>query len=220
MSEQPQEQNSKQENSISKNMLVNAVMLGLFAIVGTAIVAYTSEHTHDRVVANQRDHGLRQLHQLIPPSLHDNDLDQDVIEVQDKLLGSNQPMKIYRARKDGHPVAAIIECIAPDGYSGKIKLLVGIRASGVLAGVRAIDHMETPGLGDAIETRKSGWIHQFDGKSLKDEPDWRVKRDGGDFDQITSATITSRAVVKASYNALRYFKQHQADIFDRKAGQP
>lgn len=101
--------------------------------------------------------------------------------------------------------------IAPDGYSGRITLLVAIDQSGKLIGVRVTEHKETPGLGDAIDTNKSDWIHIFKDKSLQNpvEENWRVRRDNGEFDQITSATITSRAVVKATYNALRYFEQHK-----------
>ncbi|MGD8926647.1 MAG: electron transport complex subunit RsxG [Thioalkalispiraceae bacterium] len=201
--------------SISKNMLVNAVFLGLFAIAGTAIVAFTHDHTKHRIVENKRQHKLEKLHELIPPQLLDNDLDTDVIKVNDPLLARDRDVTIYRARKDNKPVAAIIECVAPDGYSGKIQLLVAVNVDGTLAGVRATEHLETPGLGDAIETKKSNWIYGFDGKSLKNpQPEnWKVSRDGGKFDQITSATITSRAVVKATRNVLKYFESNQKTIF-------
>ena len=202
-------------SKITKNMLINAAILGMFAIIGTAVVAFTFQTTHLRVDENKRNYTLKQLHQLIHPEQHNNDLDRDILLVKDSLLSADQSMKIYRARKDGKPVAAIIECIAPDGYSGKVRLLVAVMHDGTLAGVRATEHMETPGLGDAIDTQKSDWILQFNHKSLHnpDLKNWKVKRDGGAFDQITSATITSRAVVKATRNALEYFKQHKDEIF-------
>jgi len=177
-------------------------------------VAYINDLTKEQVAANKRHHTLKKLHELIGPTIHDNDLDKDTILVTDELLGKGE-MTVYRARKNNKPVAAIIQCVAPDGYSGKIRLLVAVKVDGSLAGVRVTDHLETPGLGDAIESQKSNWILIFNGKSLSDPtPDkWTVKRDSGEFDQITSATITSRAVVKASYRALQYFKLNQNLLF-------
>ena len=202
--------------SISKNMLINALLLGVFAIVGTAIVAFTYEQTQQRVVENKRQYKLRKLHELISPDMHDNDLDTDTVSVNDPRLARDTQMTVYRARKDNRPVAAIIEAIAPDGYSGKIRLLVAVNTNGKLAGVRVTEHLETPGLGDAIEANKSDWITIFNGKSLNSPKPkhWRVRRDGGEFDQITSATITSRAVVKATRNVLEYFADNQQALFE------
>jgi electron transport complex protein RnfG len=124
---------------------------------------------------------------------------------------------VYRARKYGWPVAVVLAPVAPDGYNGTIRLLVAIKMDGTLAGVRVIQHRETPGLGDAIEAERSDWILGFDGKSLNDpvQEKWKVKRDGGDFDQFTGATITPRAVVKAVNKALLYFRLHGHSLFER-----
>lgn len=199
----------------TKNMLMSASLLGMFAIVGTAMVAYTNEATRTQVAANQSAYTLSKLHEIIPPAALDNDLEHDTIQVRDPLLGSDKPMTVYRARKAGKPVAAIIEAIAPDGYSGSIAMLVGIRANGQLLGVRVTEHQETPGLGDNIDIRKSNWILQFNRLSLQTPQvdNWKVKRDGGAIDQITSATISSRAVTKAVYHALEYFRAHRQDLF-------
>ena len=113
------------------------------------------------------------------------------------------------------PVAVVLALIAPDGYGGPIKLLVGINADGSLAGVRVVNHHETPGLGDAIDTRRSNWILGFTGRSLGDPSpaQWAVRKDGGVFDQFTGATITPRAVVKAVKRALVYFEAHRDTLF-------
>jgi len=205
---------NKTPNSLSKNMLVNAFVLGLFAIIGTALVAYVNDVTKDQVDENKRQHTLKKLHELVDPNIHDNDIEQDTTKVKDRLLASDE-MLVYRARKNNKPIAAIIQCVARNGYSGKIRLLVAINYDGTLAGVRVTDHLETPGLGDAIESQKSDWIKIFKGKSLQEPlPEkWTVRRDGGEFDQITSATITSRAVVKATYKALQYFKSNRQQLF-------
>ena len=199
-----------------RQIIITTIILLLFAAVGTTLVAYTFEKTRDQIAANERATLLRKLHRLIPADQHDNVLLEDTITARDEaLLGSAEPVTVYRARSNGEPVALVIAAIAPDGYSGSIKLLVGINVDGTLSGVRVIAHRETPGLGDAIDETRSDWIYIFDGKSLQapDVSRWAVKKDGGDFDQLTGATITPRAVVKAARNALLYYRDHQEALF-------
>jgi electron transport complex protein RnfG len=199
-----------------RQSIITAVILLLFAVIGTALVAWTFDSTRDRIIANERATMLRKLHQLIPPERHDNSLIEDSVQVGDEtLLGTPDPVTVYRARLDGKPVALVIASLAPDGYSGSIKLLVGINHNGTLTGVRVVAHRETPGLGDAIDETRSDWIHVFDGKSLEDPviDKWEVKKDGGVFDQLTGATITPRAVVRAVRQALLYYRRHQETLF-------
>jgi electron transport complex protein RnfG len=183
-----------------RQIIITTIILLMFAVIGTALVSYTFDNTRERIAANERATLLRKLHRLVPPGLHDNILLDDAIAVHDEsLLGTDEPVMVYRALKAGKPVALVIAPIAPDGYSGSIKLLVGININGTLSGVRAVAHRETPGLGDAIDEQRSDWVHQFDGTSLEKPPldRWKVRKDGGDFDQLTGATITPRAVVQA-----------------------
>ena len=199
-----------------RQIIITTIILLLFAAVGTTLVAYTFEKTRDQIAANERATLLRKLHRLIPADQHDNVLLEDTITARDEaLLGSAEPVTVYRARSNGEPVALVIAAIAPDGYSGSIKLLVGINVDVTMSGVRVIAHRETPGLGDAIDETRSDWIYIFDGKSLQapDVSRWAVKKDGGDFDQLTGATITPRAVVKAARNALLYYRDHQEALF-------
>jgi electron transport complex protein RnfG len=200
-----------------KNMLIGALILGLFAVAGTGLVAMTQVGTAEKIAENERAALLRNLHQVVPPKLHNNDIYNDSIEVSDPLLGSKQPVTVYRARMDSKPVAAVIASIAPEGYGGDIKLLVGIRYDGTLSGVRVLSHKETPGLGDNIEVERNDWILGFSGHSLNDPKprQWKVKKDGGVFDQFTGATITPRAVVKEVYNTLRYYNDHREELFAR-----
>ncbi|UCC57490.1 MAG: electron transport complex subunit RsxG [Gammaproteobacteria bacterium] len=197
-------------------MIITAVILLLFAITGTALVAFTYENTRDRIAANERETLLRKLHALIEPARHDNNLFEDTISVRNQaLFGTADPVAIYRARMGSRPVALVLPTVAPDGYNGKIKLLVGINYEGTLAGVRVIAHKETPGLGDGIEIERSDWIYGFDDKSL-DNPAtsrWQVKKDGGHFDQLTGATITPRAVVGAVRESLIYYRELRDSLF-------
>jgi len=203
--------------NIIRNMIISAVVLALFAVAGTFFVSYTFDNTIDRINENKRLALLKSIHVLISPTAHDNDIFTDIIQVTNKkLLGSKKPVTIYRARKDNKPIAAIINSIAPDGYSGNIELLVAIQYDGTLAGVRVTNHKETPGLGDAVEENRSDWIKTFAQKSLvnPETKGWAVKRDGGEFDQFTGATITPRAIVKAVYNTLRYYKEHRDTLYE------
>ena len=199
-----------------RHMAMTAVVLGLFAVIGTGMVALTFQNTEHRIEQNDLEALLRSLHTLVPPDMHDNDLQNDIITVtSETLLGTSKPVTVYRARKDSKPVAAILTPVAPDGYNGEIKLLVAIRMDGSLLGVRVIAHRETPGLGDNIDLSRTNWIKSFDNKSLDDPGGlgWRVVKDGGIFDQFTGATITPRAVVKAVHNTLEFYQQNKAMIF-------
>ena len=191
--------------------------LVLLAAALTAIVALVASVTHERIQHNEQAWISQRLDALVAPATHDNDLLTDSIAViAPDLLGSSQPVRIYRARRAGAPVAAVIRAIAPDGYRGPIELLVAIGQDSRLIGVQVIRHDETPGLGDAFESRDVHWLDHFRGRSLTDPPPprWTVRRDGGDFDAFTGATITPRAIVKAVRNALDYYQRNSKQIFD------
>ena len=201
---------------IFKSMVISAILLGLFSIAGTFLVSFIFDNTIEQIEENRRQSLLKKLHVLIPPATHDNDLFTDTIEVTDKnLLGTAKPVTVYRARKNQKPVAAIINSHAPDGYSGDIELLVAIYHDGTIAGVRVLRHRETPGLGDAIDEKRSDWINIFQKRSLENpgKKGWAVKRDGGVFDQFTGATISPRAIVKAVHKTLQYYDKHREKIF-------
>lgn len=198
-------------------MLRGAWILGGFALLGATLVVLTHSSTKQRIAANERAYLLRSLHEVVPDDLFDNDLLDDTTNVVDlEALGTDDPVTVYRARSGNEPIAALLTPVAPDGYSGPIRLTVGVYMDGTLSGVRVISHRETPGLGDGIEADRSDWIKQFEGLSLEDPPleQWAVQRDGGAFDQFTGATITPRAVVKAVRNALIYFEENKTELFD------
>ena len=200
---------------ISRSMLKNALVLGLFAIATVGLVAVLQQATAERIANAEREAQVRALSEILPQGSYDNHLLDNSIQLHDPLLGSKSPQTAYIALKDGQPSAVILRATAPDGYSGAIHLLIGIHADGRLAGVRVLGHRETPGLGDKIELTKSAWIRSFDGKSLNNpnEDGWAVKKDRGEFDQFAGATITPRAVVKAVHKALQYFDAHQEQLF-------
>jgi Na+-translocating ferredoxin:NAD+ oxidoreductase subunit G len=202
-------------NETLNKIVISAVALGAFSILGLGLVALISSATEDKIAMNERQSLLQGLKQLVPENLYDNDIVADHILISDLNSHLKTPTAIYRARKNGQPIAAVITAIAPDGYSGDIKLLVGILEDGTLSGVRVVGHKETPGLGDKIESSRTDWILSFSGKSLINltGQEWAVKRDGGVFDQFAGATITPRAVVNRVKLTLQYFKQNKEKIF-------
>ena len=188
----------------------------LFAVLGAALVGLTFNQTIDDIKYNEKLFLLKKLNNIIPADSYNNDLLVDSITIQpSRLLNTKQTTQAYRARKDNKKVAVVFTSVAPNGYNGSIRLLVGIKVNGQLAGVRVVKHQETPGLGDVVSITHSDWILGFDNKSLSnpDSKHWKVKRDGGIFDQFTGATITPRAVVNAVHNALLYFKKNHEMLF-------
>lgn len=194
----------------------NAVLLAVFAVVTTSFVSATFLGTKERIAEQERAARERALLEIVPKSRHNNAMLDDTVDVSGfDLLGYTETRKAFVARKDGQVVAVILPAVAPDGYGGKIELIVGINADGSIAGVRPLAHTETPGLGDKIEPKKSDWIFGFDGKSLGNPSEelWRVKKDKGVFDQFSGATITPRAVTGAIYRSLKYVQAHRDALF-------
>ncbi len=201
--------------AISRNM----VILSVFAIGTAATLAITNELTIGKVECNKQAALMASLNEVMPHEQHDNDLLADRLTVSDPLLGRNGH-HVYRARLDGEPNGAVLEATAADGYGGNIALIVGVDTQGKVQGVRVVPpHNETPGLGDKIETKKSDWIYGFNGLSLGNPASegWAVKKDGGQFDSFTGATITPRAVVGAVHRALQYFDANRDAVFSAPA---
>lgn len=201
----------------------NSVILGVFAMFTVGLIAVTQQGTAERIAEEKRRVQMSALTQILPHDEHGNDLLNDTFVVSDReLLNLPAPAEAYRGRQDGEVVAVILPVVAPDGYNGRIELLVGIYANGEVAGVRVVSHRETPGLGDKIELAKSDWILEFAGKSLTmpAPEDWTVHKDGGAFDQFVGATITPRAVVQAVYRALQYFEENRAMLLQLPQEEP
>lgn len=195
----------------------NGVILAVFALCTAGILAGTYQLTKGRIVESEKRAQQQALFEVVPAHHHDNDMLADVIPVPPnslQQLGLSQPADIHLALQNGELVAAVIPATAPDGYSGAIRMIVGVNANGTIAGVRILAHNETPGLGDKVDIRKSDWVMSFNGKSLTNPSaqGWSVKKDGGSFDQFTGATITPRAVVSKVHDVLNFFQTHQAAI--------
>lgn len=199
----------------------SAVMMVVFTVVFTGLMAGTYEATHATIAKSAEDEQLRLINDVLPPSSYDNRLLKDSVALgPTPELGLAAGGHVWRARKDGKPVALVLEAVAPDGYAGAIRLVIAVQADGTIGGVRVTEHRETPGLGDYIDPKKdkskSGpWIDQFRGKSFATIPPerWKVKKDGGEFTYRAGATISPRAVTNAVARALQYVQAHREELY-------
>ena len=198
------------------NVMLTVIVAGVLAAAAVVGARAAYDFSHERIAMNQRARLVARLNSVLDPALLEHDLTTTLLSFSDpELLGSASPIDVFVISEQGQPVATVFASVAPHGYNAPIDLLVGVGADSNITGVRAVRYRETPGLGDMVNHEKSKWIEQFRGKSLVTPPreDWLVKQDKGQFDSITGATVTSRAVVAAVKNALLYFEQHHDDIY-------
>jgi electron transport complex protein RnfG len=193
-------------NDPAGNRAVRKVfILVLFAVIASLAVGLLATATQEQIAENQARHARALVIDTLPGVIYDNEPALDVILLSDPdLPGSEAGLPAYRARLQGEIVATVMTVVAADGYVGPIKLLVGIDNQGRILRVRVSEHRETPGLGDKIEVDNSNWINIFNGATTANEAIWALKRDGGDFDQISGATVTSRSVIRAVHTALEW----------------
>jgi len=198
-----------------------ALILLLFVAVFTGLLSAVYLWTRPAIEISAAKEKMQKISEGLPPGEYDNDLLGDVLMLPPTPeLGLTEPSRLYRARLAGQPAALVFEAVAPDGYAGKIRLIVAVRADGRVAGVRVTEHRETPGLGDYIEPKKDRskggpWIDQFAGLSLAEVPpaDWRVKKDGGRITYRTGATVTPRAVARAVLKAVQWADANRERLF-------
>ncbi len=200
---------------ILSSMAKNGAILTAFALVTTGLVASINMLTADKIAEQELLHLTSQLQEVLDPSTYDNELTTDCVIISDERLGPYANQIVYRARKNNEPVALIVRHVTPSDYSGDINLLTAVLSDGSIAGVRTTKHEETPGLGDKVEVKKSPWITSFKTLTVQSSSDarWAVKKDGGQFDQFTGATITPRAVVGSVKNAVLFAQSEFDAIF-------
>lgn len=207
---------SATQGAATPTIVQSGLILAAVAAICTTLVALTFHLTSDRIAANERAFLQQSLAPVLAGISFDNDLNASAYVLNSPhVLPGTEDAIIYPLRAGDAPVAALFVVTATDGFVGPIKLLIGIAIDGVVTGVRALEHRETPGLGDLIDESRSDWIHSFAGTSL-DAPArtaWAIKRDGGAFDQLSGASVTSRAVVNAVDLTLRYFEVNRERIF-------
>ena len=216
------------ENTALKMSLRTSGMLLVFTLAFTGFMAAVYNATQAEIAASAQAEKLKLISEVLPAERYDNVLLDDFATLPaTPELGLSAPSRVYRARKAGQPVALVFEAAAPDGYAGRIGLLVAVNTDGKLAGVRVTEHKETPGLGDYIDPKKDKnktrpWITQFNTLGLADVPQtqWRVKKDGGQFDYMTGATISARAVSQAVGRAVKFATEQRETLFAAPTPKP
>ena len=212
------------EVTITQSVVKNAGGLALFAFITAGVIAMVQLFTSDQIAENIALAQAKALYEIVPQTQVDNDLLATTLNLSSinndpamntQLLGEfDEDVYAHIAIKDNQVRSFIFPSMTKHGYTTDIHLLVGINIDGTVAGVRIVDHKETPGLGDKIELKKSNWVLDFNGKSLTvpSYENWKVKKDGGEFDQFTGATITPRAIVAAVKGALDFFENHKEQL--------
>jgi len=201
---------------MSGGVIKSGITLAAIAAICTLLVAATFQLTAERIAANEQAWLERSLEPALSGVIFEGSVTGSKLEIPPPHdLPGNDTAMIYRVFAEDAPVAALFAVTARDGYAGPIRILVGIGVDGTVTGIRIVDHRETPGLGDRIDQSRSDWVYQFDGRSLADpvEARWLLEVDGGEFDQLTGASVTPRAVINAIRDTLIYFDAHRDEIF-------
>ena len=196
-----------------KRVGYQGILLGGFTTLAATLLVVGNLYTSNTIQQRVAEDLQASLNQVIPSSLHDQNLLDHRLTIQQK----NHEIVVYQAIKNGQ-VTAVAYNISGEGYGGTVSLIMSVNSAGEILGVRVLSHSETPGLGDRIESDKSNWIFSFNGLSFKKlaKDKWKVKKDGGVFDQFSGATITPRAVVKAIKEGLDMFTQNRNQLLTIK----
>lgn len=213
--EDNQSEQPVQQETLLRSILRSGLGLSLFAIITAGFIALTQVITKDKILEQIAQARTKALLEIVPAGQFDNNLLDNTFWLNaEAQLGLKEGGEVFVALQQGQVRYFILPLVAPDGYTAPIRLIMSIDLSGTVIGLRVIEHKETPGLGDKIDIKKSDWVRLFEGRSLDNTPEsaWAVKKDGGEFDQLTGATITPRAIVNAVYKGLQYFNAHKAEL--------
>ena len=197
-----------------KEILRLCFVLTIIAAISAGVLAFVDQKTQEPIANALKAEEMAAVESVLPS--FDNEADKDTLTIGDE----SQSYKFYRGRMEGEIVGAAFTVVAPNGYSGDIKIMVGVDTAGVVVGIAILNHRETPGLGAKIEAAE--FRDQYKGRSLANPEVWDVVKDGGTFKQITGATISSRAVTHSVARALEFFEVNRRVILglDESADEP
>ncbi|QCI23148.1 electron transport complex subunit RsxG [Buchnera aphidicola] len=178
----------------------NSIIFTLFFVsiitASSVILVYLSTKT--RINLQQENYQQKMLDIIFPKRIFEK-VKTSCFVINNKLLGDDKNHRFWTVKKDNKLQALIFETIAPDGYSGNIKMIISLNLHSTILGIRILNHHETPGLGDKIDIHISNWITKFSGITVSglNDTHFSLKKYGGDIDQFTGATITPLAVINA-----------------------
>lgn len=190
----------------------------LIGVTGISLTLGVQRLTARSAALEQQNLQRRTLLAILPSASYDNQPLQQPLAMTPQELEHSQLLGGYLAMLAGRPNAVLLRSQA-SGYGGTLELLIAISDNGTLLGVKPLKHSETPSLGGRIAEDHNPWIAALQGQSRRTRQDsaWALKKDHGQFDQIAGATITSRAVISAVHDALRYFDEHRQALLDSPA---
>jgi electron transport complex protein RnfG len=185
------------------------IVLTCICIVSAIALAKIYDLTKEPIAHQKRLEVLRAIKTVLPP--YDNEPDRDFATLPMGVEKKGEEIKrsFYRGKKDGRLIGIAFKVTSSEGYGGTIEAMVGVLPDGTIHGVEVLSHLETPGLGAKIGEAK--FKDRFKDRNLSNTK-WAVKKDAGDIDSITGATISSRAVIKAIKEGLTFYEDHKAAI--------
>ncbi|MDR9825523.1 RnfABCDGE type electron transport complex subunit G [Vibrio sp. FNV 38] len=200
----------KNINLEKDQLLAQGAMLGFSCALAAFFLLSLNRFTAPIIQANDAERTLSMMSEVIP----DASIDPQLLDSEVSFEYDGMHYQLIELGDDKSRIQYQIYTSELPGYSGNIRFIVGVTFDGVITNVRVISHTETPGLGDKIELAKSDWVTNFNQRSLANTAIWKVKKDGGEFEQFSGATITPRAVVKGVHNTLKaqhFFNQNKED---------
>lgn len=204
------------ETSSYKQKFTTLLPLLIISVTCVIAIFVVNEITKGKIEINKQKAALTIINEVLPLE-YDNDLFTDNInlEVPDKINNTGS-VTVYRARLNNQPVAVSLMPIITKGYNGNISLIIGIRYDGTLTGIRVLQHNETEGFGDQVHQDKTDWLQIFNNTSISALPEtqWAIKKDDGEFDQLSGATITSRSIINIIYKTLEYYLENQDKFYE------
>jgi H+/Na+-translocating ferredoxin:NAD+ oxidoreductase subunit G len=204
------------ETSSYKQKFTTLLPLLIISVTCVIAIFVVNEITKGKIEINKQKAALTIINEVLPLE-YDNDLFTDNInlEVPDKINNTGS-VTVYRARLNNQPVAVSLMPIITKGYNGNISLIIGIRYDGALTGIRVLQHNETEGFGDQVHQDKTDWLQIFNNTSISALPEtqWAIKKDDGEFDQLSGATITSRSIINIIYKTLEYYLENQDKFYE------
>lgn len=181
--------------STFKNMLLSLTIISLTA---ATCLGFVYEYTKGPIALSKLNKRLDAIKMVVPA--FNNNPNHDMFRLP---TGEGDSLDIYPARKDSVIVGYAVNTYSKKGFSGNINLITGFKPDGTIINISVLEQKETPGLGTKMTEPK--FKDQFNGKNPSSFA-LKVKKDGGQVDAITAATISSRAfcdAVQRAYNTLK-----------------
>jgi electron transport complex protein RnfG len=181
-------------------------MLAIVALAAGLLLAGVNRLTTEPIRNTKKKVKLAAIKKVLP------ECDNDPVEDSLTITTNKTKWTFYVALQDGEYTGAAFQTFSGKGYGGRINMMVGVNSNDAIQAIAILTHAETPGLGAKIED--PAFKNQFRGKDLR-KTKWKVKKDKGDIDHITAATISSRAVVDAVRKGVNVYLANKTNIINR-----